>query len=138
MTGPNPQGQSVKRTVLIADDEEALAGVIATTLDLEEGLQIVVTHDGEQALVLARALHPDLILLDVMMPGRSGIEVCVTRTAFRASCRYPAAGTGGIGGRLGLCTLRCRGTWRLDKRGESWPRPREYLFPGFAPDCGMA
>jgi len=64
-------------TVLIADDEEALASAIAATLDLE-GLQTVVTHDGEQALVLARALHPDVILLDIMMPGRSGIEVCAT------------------------------------------------------------
>jgi signal transduction histidine kinase len=69
--------QDIKQTVLIADDEEALADAIAATLDLE-GLQTVVAHDGEQALVLARALHPDLILLDVMMPGRSGIEVCAT------------------------------------------------------------
>ncbi|MCP4544305.1 MAG: response regulator [Chloroflexi bacterium] len=69
--------RDLKRTVLIADDEEALASAIAATLDLE-GLQAVVTHNGEQALVLARALHPDLILLDIMMPGRSGIEVCAT------------------------------------------------------------
>jgi signal transduction histidine kinase len=62
---------------LIADDEEALASAIAATLDLE-GLQTIVTYDGEQALVLARALQPDLILLDIMMPGRSGIEVCAT------------------------------------------------------------
>jgi len=66
-----------RQTVLIADDEEALANAIAATLDLE-GLETVVTHDGEQALVLARALQPDLILLDVAMPGRSGIEVCAT------------------------------------------------------------
>ena len=56
--------QNLKRTVLIADDEEALASAIAATLDLE-GLQAVVTHNGEQALVLARALQPDLILLDI-------------------------------------------------------------------------
>jgi DNA-binding response OmpR family regulator len=67
----------MKQTVLIADDERALAQAIATTLDLE-GLRTVVTYDGEQALVLARALQPDLILLDVIMPGRSGIEVCAT------------------------------------------------------------
>ena len=77
MTEQSSHNQDIKQTVLIADDEEALATAIAATLDLE-GLQAVVTHNGEQALVLARALHPDLILLDIMMPGRSGIEVCAT------------------------------------------------------------
>jgi signal transduction histidine kinase len=69
--------QDVKQSVLIVDDEETLAGAIAAMLDLE-GLQTIVCHDGEHALALARALHPNLILLDVMMPGRSGIEVCAT------------------------------------------------------------
>ena len=77
MAEQRPWEQDLKRTVLIADDDEALAGAIAATLDLE-GLHTVVTHDGEKALALARALQPDLILLDVMMPGRSGIEVCAT------------------------------------------------------------
>jgi len=69
--------RETKQTVLIADDEEALANAIAATLDLE-GLETIVTHNGDQALALSRALHPDLVLLDVMMPGRSGIEVCAT------------------------------------------------------------
>ena len=62
-------------TVLIAEDDALLAEAIAATLDLE-GLETVVTHNGREALSLARKLLPDLILLDVMMPGRSGIEVC--------------------------------------------------------------
>ena len=77
MAKQEPPEQHLKQTVLIADDEQALAEAIAATLDLK-GLHTVVTHDGEQALALARSLHPDLILLDVMMPGRSGIEVCAT------------------------------------------------------------
>jgi signal transduction histidine kinase len=77
MTDQRPWEQDLKRTVLIADDDEALADAIAATLDLE-GLNTVAAHDGEKALALARALQPDLILLDVMMPGRSGIEVCAT------------------------------------------------------------
>jgi DNA-binding response OmpR family regulator len=64
-----------KRTVLIADDDRPLAEAIAATLD-REGLQTVVTHDGERALALSRALQPDLVLLDIVMPGKSGIEVC--------------------------------------------------------------
>jgi signal transduction histidine kinase len=66
-----------ERTVLIADDDRTLAKAIAATLDLDE-LQTVVAHDGDQALALGRSLRPDLILLGVMMPGKSGIEVCAT------------------------------------------------------------
>jgi signal transduction histidine kinase len=76
------------QVVLIADDEDALASAIAATLDLE-GLQTVVTRNGEQALALARALHPDLIILDVMMPGRSGIEVCATLKTDPATASIP-------------------------------------------------
>jgi len=43
-----------------------------------EGLHTVVAYDGDRALALAHELQPDLILLDVMMPGKSGIEVCAT------------------------------------------------------------
>lgn len=77
MTEQVPRDQTSKRTVLIADDEKALAKAIATILDAK-GLKTVVVHDGEEALTLARALQPDLVLLDVMMPSKSGIEVCAT------------------------------------------------------------
>jgi signal transduction histidine kinase len=71
------QEEPPRQTVLIAEDEELLAKAIAATLDLE-GLQTVVAADGEQALELACRIRPDLVLLDVTMPGRSGIEVCAT------------------------------------------------------------
>lgn len=66
---------NLERMVLVADDEKPLAEAIAATLDTE-GLETVVTYDGEQALALARSLRPDVVLLDVMMPGRNGIEIC--------------------------------------------------------------
>jgi signal transduction histidine kinase len=68
---------SEKQQVLIVEDEELLAKALAATLDLE-GLRTIVAHDGEQALMLARTLSPGLVLLDVMLPGRTGIEVCAT------------------------------------------------------------
>ena len=77
MTEQELKDQYSKRTVLIADDEKTLAEAIAVTLGMK-GLQTAVAHDGEQALALARTLQPDLILLDVAMPGRTGIEVCAT------------------------------------------------------------
>lgn len=66
-----------KKTVLIAEDEELLAEAIATTVSLE-GLETVIASGGKEALALARKLHPDLVLLDVMLPGMSGLEVCAT------------------------------------------------------------
>jgi len=77
MAEQRPEDRHSERTVLIVDDEQALAEAVAATLGMK-GLQTATAYDGDQALALARALQPDLIILDVMMPGRSGIEVCAT------------------------------------------------------------
>lgn len=66
-----------KRKVLIVDDERQIVDAISATLG-RQGLETVAAYEGEQALALAHSLHPDLILLDVMMPGKSGVEVCAT------------------------------------------------------------
>ncbi|HEY73886.1 MAG: hypothetical protein B6I35_01530 [Anaerolineaceae bacterium 4572_32.2] len=77
MPDRNSYKRGQKQTVLIVDDEESLALAIEATLE-QEGLRTVVVHDGDQALETARSQRPDLILLDVMLPSRSGIEVCAT------------------------------------------------------------
>jgi signal transduction histidine kinase len=77
MTDQRAEDRNKKWRVLIADDEQSVAEAIAAVLD-SEGLETVVANDGDQALKLIRTLQPDLALLDVMMPGRSGIEVCAT------------------------------------------------------------
>lgn len=64
-----------KLTVLVVDDELALAGVVAGYLE-REGFQVVQAHDGPTAVELAESLRPDLIVLDVMLPGFDGVEVC--------------------------------------------------------------
>lgn len=61
--------------ILIADDEPTLRLLAHETL-LGEGLEIVEANDGQEALSIARRDHPKLILLDVAMPGLSGLEVC--------------------------------------------------------------
>jgi signal transduction histidine kinase len=78
----------VAKRVLIADDEQSLAEAIAAALG-RHGLQVAMAHDGEQALELARTLQPDLILLDVAMPGRSGLEVCATLKTDPATATIP-------------------------------------------------
>ncbi len=75
MTGQ--EEKSRQQTILIAEDEAPLARALATMLS-KEGLCTLVASDGDEALEMARTCQPDLILLDVMMPGRSGIEVCAT------------------------------------------------------------
>ena len=61
-------------TVLVCDNEEALRALVRAALE-PDGYAIHEAKDGDESLELARSLRPDLIVLDVMMPGRSGQEV---------------------------------------------------------------
>ena len=61
--------------VLIADDNEQNRELLDAYLS-DEDYEILMAGDGEEALEVVRAQHPDLILLDIMMPRMSGYEVC--------------------------------------------------------------
>ncbi|MGU7771724.1 adenylate/guanylate cyclase domain-containing protein [Burkholderia sp. MR1-5-21] len=63
------------QTILIVDDTPANLGILVESLEAR-GFRIVVAEDGEEALQRAEFVRPDLILLDVMMPGLSGFETC--------------------------------------------------------------
>jgi DNA-binding response OmpR family regulator len=60
--------------ILIADDEPHIREVVRAYLE-REGYDVIEAADGETALRQARAGHPDLVVLDVMLPGRSGFEI---------------------------------------------------------------
>ena len=62
-------------TILIVDDEDDILDLLQYNLD-REGFATEVARDGVEALEKARALDPDLIILDVMMPKMDGIEAC--------------------------------------------------------------
>ncbi len=62
------------KTILIADDEPVLRVLVRTTLE-EPGVRIFEAHDGESALELIARHRPDVLLLDWMMPGLSGVQV---------------------------------------------------------------
>ncbi len=62
-------------TVLIVDDEPQIRRVLRTTLT-SHGYAVIEARSGDEALELIRGEHVDLILLDVNMPGRSGLETC--------------------------------------------------------------
>jgi two-component system alkaline phosphatase synthesis response regulator PhoP len=63
------------RTILIVDDEVDLVDLLKYNLE-QEGYSVVTATNGADALDIARRAAPDLIVLDVMMPGMDGIEVC--------------------------------------------------------------
>lgn len=62
-------------TILVVDDEPNIIEVVRITLE-DDRVRVVVAADGEEALAAAQAERPDLILLDVNLPGLSGLEVC--------------------------------------------------------------
>jgi DNA-binding response OmpR family regulator len=63
------------RTILVVEDETTLRETLADALEVE-GFRVIAAADGREALNRFRTDHPDLILLDLMLPELSGIEVC--------------------------------------------------------------
>lgn len=61
--------------ILIIEDERGLTDVLEYNLK-REGYETIVAHDGQEGLRKAQTLLPDLILLDIMLPGLSGLDVC--------------------------------------------------------------
>jgi len=65
----------MKETILIVEDEKDIVKMLEYNLG-KEGFKILSARDGETALELVGKEHPDLILLDLMLPGIDGLEVC--------------------------------------------------------------
>jgi DNA-binding response OmpR family regulator len=66
---------------LVVDDEQPLVKIVSTYLE-REGFEVLAAYDGEQAVEAARAHRPDLVVLDLMLPGIDGIEACRRIRAF--------------------------------------------------------
>ncbi|HTI13047.1 MAG TPA: response regulator transcription factor [Dictyobacter sp.] len=65
----------MERTILVVDDESVLLDTIGYNLE-QSGYRVVTAADGVSALDAARREDPDLIVLDIMLPGMDGLEVC--------------------------------------------------------------
>lgn len=66
---------SLTPTILIVEDEEAILTMLRYNLE-RRGFTVHSTTDGEEAIYLVKEVRPDIILLDWMLPGLSGIEIC--------------------------------------------------------------
>lgn len=66
-----------KERILVVDDEEDILELVRYNLD-KEGYTVLCAESGEQALDMVRAHKPDLIVLDLMLPGINGLDVCKT------------------------------------------------------------
>ena len=67
--------QAMAKTILIIEDEEAIQGVVKAFLE-DEGYNVVLASDGLEGMEKFREYHPDLILLDLMLPKMNGFSVC--------------------------------------------------------------
>lgn len=65
----------MSKRVLVADDESHIRRILHFNLQ-RAGYTVLVSEDGEAALATAQAERPDLVILDVAMPGLTGVEVC--------------------------------------------------------------
>ena len=64
-----------KTKVLIIDDEAAFTNIVKLTLEVKDGYEVCVENDPRLAIAAARKFRPDIVLLDVVMPGFDGGEV---------------------------------------------------------------
>jgi DNA-binding response OmpR family regulator len=66
---------TAKKKILVADDEEDVLELVSRNL-LAAGFKVLKADNGRDALTQARDAHPALIVLDLMLPGISGLDVC--------------------------------------------------------------
>jgi len=66
----------MSRTILIVDDDPGIRRLIAATLQDVSGYAMTEARDGEEAMVQARDMRPEIVFLDIDMPRLNGIEAC--------------------------------------------------------------
>ena len=66
-----------KRRLLLVDDEPSIVKMVGKRLEVE-GYEVVIAMDGQEALRKVQMNHPDLVILDLMLPKMNGYEVCTT------------------------------------------------------------
>ena len=65
----------LKRSILVVEDDESIRFLLRENLEYE-GFEVIEAEEGEAGMKLAETADPDLILLDLMLPNMSGMEIC--------------------------------------------------------------
>jgi CheY-like chemotaxis protein len=84
----NADAEAPTKTVLVVDDHRQMRALCRASLE-NAGFRVLEAANGEEALASVRTEHPDLILLDIMMPGISGWEVTSALLADRSTDQIP-------------------------------------------------
>ena len=118
-------GESVNRgRILVVDDEEDILTTVRHVLELN-GFDVLLARDGAEALAVAKRESPDLIILDVMLPGQNGYEI--------SRILKDEIEKGSIHGDIKIIILTAR---KLDSREReefisAWAKADEYLYKPF-------
>jgi len=84
----NPENNSLKSHILVVEDEEDIVRLITFHLE-KEGYRVTGTGNGREALELAHANPPDLVVLDIMLPEMDGLEVCRRLRSSKETANVP-------------------------------------------------
>lgn len=68
--------EKMRHKILLVDDEKDIIDLLKYNLEKEKEFSIEIAYDGKEALNKVESFNPDIILLDIMMPGMNGLEVC--------------------------------------------------------------
>jgi two-component system, OmpR family, alkaline phosphatase synthesis response regulator PhoP len=81
--------KNMKPKILVVDDESDIVDILKYNLEKEKEYTVIAAFNGNEALEIAKKEKPDLVLLDIMMPGMNGFEVCKSLKSEPESRRIP-------------------------------------------------
>ncbi len=89
MAGPKPERSVFDgRTILVADDDPTILRIVQMVL-VKQGLTVLTAGDGDEAFQKALTDKPDVILIDIRMPGMNGLELCSKLKATATTAHIP-------------------------------------------------
>jgi DNA-binding response OmpR family regulator len=99
-----PHSSGAPKRILVVDDEKPLRDILKLTLSCE-GYEVLTAADGNEAMELARSMPFDLVVTDIMMPGKDGIETIIELRALNRELKIIAMSGGQPGGTVDFLPL---------------------------------
>lgn len=93
---------SERKTILVVDDESDTLEFVETIISEMSGFSVITAQDGESGLEQAEAEQPDLVILDVLMPKRTGFEVFNALRSNPQTAHIPAIMLTGVSEKMGM------------------------------------